>query len=229
MGQALRKRRGVSSQDLALFKIKCIRDLIKMNQRKLEIVIIEDDILTRKLLNSGQRDKAKSLVRKKLSLQKYLRNADGQLESLEELIYRLELSVLDQRVVEGLALGNETLKRINDIINIKSLDKILLENKQGLKKKAEIDEKIISLNVDENEIDLETEFQNILNENEDTIVETNNEEDKINPKKQIKDKMKEVAGPSGGSTKTAKNLSKIIKKRIKEVPLSMTSTKSNAT
>ncbi|KAK9512841.1 hypothetical protein O3M35_001169 [Rhynocoris fuscipes] len=208
MGQALRKRRGVSSQDLALFKIKFIKQWTK-----------------------GVRllCKAKSLVRKKLSLQKYLRNADGQLESLEELIYRLELSVLDQRVVEGLALGNETLKRINDIINIKSLDKILLENKQGLKKKAEIDEKIISLNVDENEIDLETEFQNILNENEDTIVETNNEEDKINPKKQIKDKMKEVAGPSGGSTKTAKNLSKIIKKRIKEVPLSMTSTKSNAT
>lgn len=109
------------------------------------------------------------LLRKKKYQEQVLSRADGQLENLERMVHDLEFAQIEMKVVDGLRIGNTTLKQLHDLLSIDEIEKIMDETREGIEKQREIDEILLSTlteedNIDENEIEaeldalLETEF-----------------------------------------------------------------------
>lgn len=82
------------------------------------------------------------LLRKKKYQEKLLETTDQQLENLEKLTSDLEFSQIEQRVLDGLKIGNEALKKVHEILTIEEVEKILDETKEGVEKQREIDDVI---------------------------------------------------------------------------------------
>lgn len=109
------------------------------------------------------------LLRKKKYQEQVLSRADGQLENLERMVHDLEFAQVEMKVVDGLRIGNTTLKQLHDLLSIDEIEKIMDETREGVEKQREIDEILSSTftaedNIDEDEIEteldalLETEF-----------------------------------------------------------------------
>lgn len=58
--------------------------------------------------------------------------------------------------------GNEALKKVNDILNIDEIEKILDETREGIEKQKEIDELISGQLTEEDEDAVEAELEAIL-------------------------------------------------------------------
>lgn len=86
--------------------------------------------------------RARMLLRKKKYQEKLLETTDGQLENLEKLTSDLEFAQIEQKVLDGLKIGNEALKRVHEILTIDEVERILDETKEGVEKQREIDEMI---------------------------------------------------------------------------------------
>lgn len=74
------------------------------------------------------------LLRKKRYQEQLLQKTDGQLENLERLTHDIEFAQIEMQVVDGLKVGNEALKHLNDALNITDIEKILDETREGIEK-----------------------------------------------------------------------------------------------
>lgn len=83
--------------------------------------------------------RARMLLRKKKYQEKLLETTDQQLENLEKLTADLEFSQIEQKVLDGLKIGNEALKKVHEILTIDEVERILDETKEGVEKQREID------------------------------------------------------------------------------------------
>lgn len=83
--------------------------------------------------------RARALLRKKKYQEKLLETTDNQLENLEKLTSDLEFSQIEQKVLDGLKIGNEALKKVHEILTIDEVERILDETKEGVEKQREID------------------------------------------------------------------------------------------
>lgn len=79
------------------------------------------------------------LLRKKKYQEKLLETTDGQLENLEKLTSDLEFSQIEQKVLDGLKVGNEALRKVHEILTIDEVERILDETNEGVEKQREID------------------------------------------------------------------------------------------
>lgn len=82
------------------------------------------------------------MLRKKKYQEKLLETTDGQLENLEKLTSDLEFSQIEQKVLDGLKIGNEALKKVHEILTIDEVERILDETREGVEKQREIDDAI---------------------------------------------------------------------------------------
>lgn len=92
-------------------------------------------VLTKKISLS----RARALLRKKKYQEKLLETTDGQLENLEKLTSDLEYAQVEQKVLDGLKIGNEALKKVHEILTIDEVERILDETREGVEKQREID------------------------------------------------------------------------------------------
>ncbi|CAH1645406.1 unnamed protein product, partial [Spodoptera littoralis] len=152
----------VTEQDKAVLQLKQQRDKLKQYQKKIELNLERDRQLAKKLLDEGKRDRAKLLLKKKKYQEKLLQNTDNQLEKLEQLTHDLEFAQIEVQVIDGLRTGNEALKKVNDILNIDEIEKILDETREGIEKQREIDELISGQLTEEDEDAVEAELEAIL-------------------------------------------------------------------
>lgn len=83
--------------------------------------------------------RARMLLRKKKYQEKLLETTDSQLENLEKLTSDLEFSQIEQKVLDGLKIGNEALRKVHEILTIDEVERILDETKEGVDKQREID------------------------------------------------------------------------------------------
>ncbi|XP_029167015.1 charged multivesicular body protein 6 [Nylanderia fulva] len=159
----------VTEQDKAILQVKQARDKIRQYQRKIEQSLEKERLLAKELLKKGKKDRALLLLRKKKYQEQVLSRADGQLENLERMVHDLEFAQIEMKVVDGLKIGNTTLKQLHDLLSIDEIEQIMDETREGIEKQREIDEILSSTltaedNIDENEIEaeldalMETEF-----------------------------------------------------------------------
>ncbi|GJQ80932.1 hypothetical protein Trydic_g4749 [Trypoxylus dichotomus] len=142
MGLIFGKKQKVSritEQDKAVLQLKQQRDKLKQYQKRIEICLEKDRELAKKLLNNGQRERAKLLLRKKRYQEQLLQRTDGQLENLQKMTHDIEFAQIEIQVVDGLKKGNEALKKLNNALNIEDVERILEETREGVEKQQEID------------------------------------------------------------------------------------------
>lgn len=105
------------------------------------------------------------MLRKKKYQEQVLSRADGQLENLERMVHDLEFAQIEMKVVDGLKIGNTTLKQLHDLLSIDEIEKIMDETREGIEKQREIDEILSSTLAAEDTIDeseIETELDALL-------------------------------------------------------------------
>lgn len=68
------------------------------------------------------------------------------------------------QVVDGLKVGNDALKHLNDALNISDIEKILDETREGIEKQEEINALLGSNLTDEDEQAVEDELAGIIEE-----------------------------------------------------------------
>lgn len=83
--------------------------------------------------------RAKTLLRKKKYQEKLLSNTDAQLETIEKLASDIEFAQVEAQVISGLRVGNEALKKVNEILSIDEVEQILDETRESIEKQQEID------------------------------------------------------------------------------------------
>lgn len=132
-------------------QLKQQRDRLKQYQKRIELALTKDRELAKKLISNGQKEwvkitkcefpltlffcsRAKLLLKKKRFQEQLLLKADGQLENLEKLTHDIEFAQVELQVVQGLKLGNEALKKVNDALNIEDIESILDETREGIEK-----------------------------------------------------------------------------------------------
>lgn len=114
--------------------------------------------------------RARALLRKKKYQEKLLETTDGQLENLEKLTSDLEFSQIEQKVLDGLKVGNEALKKVHEILTIDEVERILDETREGVEKQREIDAAINqyadSVLTEEDEEDVLAELDKLIGADE---------------------------------------------------------------
>ncbi|XP_044729955.1 charged multivesicular body protein 6-A [Chrysoperla carnea] len=154
----------VTDQDKAILQLKQTRDKIKQYQKKIELNLEKDRNIAKRLLSEGKKDRAKLLLRKKKFQEQLLIRTDNQLENLEKLTHDLEFTQVEQRVIDGLKIGNEALKKAHEILNIDEIEKIMDDTREGVEKQREIDIMLSGALTSEDEEDVENEYESMIAE-----------------------------------------------------------------
>lgn len=68
------------------------------------------------------------------------------------------------QVIKGLQVGNEALKKVNELISIEDVEKILDETRESIEKQREIDEMLQGVLTNEDEEDVEKEYEKMMAE-----------------------------------------------------------------
>ncbi|XP_014245946.1 charged multivesicular body protein 6-A [Cimex lectularius] len=152
----------VTEHDKAVLQVKQQRDKLKQYQKRIENKLESERLIAKKLLNSGQRERAKLMLKKKRYQENLLAKTDGQLENLENLIHDLEFSQVELRVLDGLKVGNEALKSLNALLNIDEIERIMDETNEGYEKQQEINEILSGKLSNDDMEDIEKEFNELM-------------------------------------------------------------------
>ena len=153
----------ITEQDKAILNLKKTRDQLKKYQRKVESDLEKEKELAKRLLKDGKKDKAKLLLRKKKYQESILAKTDGQLDNLgkfdalfrfflvwvdwelifwlrfsfillETLVNNLEFSQVEKQVIDGLKMGNESLKKANEMFSIDEIEQIMDDTAEAIAK-----------------------------------------------------------------------------------------------
>ncbi|XP_053966830.1 charged multivesicular body protein 6-A [Anastrepha ludens] len=207
-----KKQSRVSEHDKAVLRLKQQRDKLKQYQKRIELQLEKDRELAKKCLQTGRRERAKLLLRKKKFQETQLTNADKQLENLEKMTADLEFAQVELQVIEGLKQGNTALKKVHDLMDVNEIEKIMDETREGVEKQQEIDAILLGALSPEDEDNVLAELEALEAEEEasklpevptenlpepDTVVtedDTSVTSDKVSTKKQktVSDERKKV-------------------------------------
>ncbi|KAK3090603.1 hypothetical protein FSP39_013022 [Pinctada imbricata] len=145
-------------------QLKQQRDKLKQYQKKINVQIEKDRQVAKQLLKDGKKEKAKLLLRKKKFGESLLDKTDGQLENIERLVHDLEFAQIETQVVQGLKQGNESLKKLHEILSLEDVEKIMDETREGIEYQQEIDELLAGGLTEQDEDDVLAELNAIVKE-----------------------------------------------------------------
>lgn len=152
----------VTEQDKAVLQLKHTRDKVKQYQRRIERNIEKEREIAKKLLHNGQKDRALLLLRKKRFQEQVLARTDGQLENLERMVHDLEFASIEIKVLDGLKIGNVALKKLQEVLSIEDIEKVMDETREGVEKQRELDEALSGALSEEDETEAEAELDALL-------------------------------------------------------------------
>lgn len=152
----------VTEQDKAVLQLKQQRDKLKQYQKRIELSLEKDRELAKKCLASGRKERAKTLLRKKKYQEKLLSNTDAQLETIEKLASDIEFAQVEAQVISGLKVGNEALKKVNEILSIAEVEQILDETRESIEKQQEIDALLNGVLTEEDEDEVLAELDALV-------------------------------------------------------------------
>uniref|UniRef100_V5H7W8 Protein-sorting related protein n=1 Tax=Ixodes ricinus TaxID=34613 RepID=V5H7W8_IXORI len=144
MGSLFGKHKKVSrvtEHDKAVLQLKQQRDKIKQYQKKI-VTSLENRATTgeESYFKNGRKEKAKLLLKKKRFMEQMLEKTDGQLTNLERMTHDIEYAQIEIQVVEGLKVGNESLKKLHQMLSVDEIERIMDETQEGIEKQKEIDD-----------------------------------------------------------------------------------------
>lgn len=128
----------VTAQDRTILQLKQQRDKIKIYQKKTESEMAKNSQLALHLFETGLKDRAIIVLRRKKMMEDILSRTDKQLETLEQMVSDIEYTQIEVSVVEGLKVGTEALKQLNNLMNIEDIQQMMDDNAEAAEKQREI-------------------------------------------------------------------------------------------
>merc|ERR1712141_852044 len=152
----------ITAQDQAVLDLKRQRDKLQQYQKRIETSLEKDRELAKKLLKDGKKDRAKLLLRKKKYQEGLLTRTDGQLDNLETLVHDLEFAQVEKQIVDGLKVGNEALKKANEMFSIEEIEQIMDDTAEAIEKQKQIDDLLSGQLTQEDEDDVLKELDDLV-------------------------------------------------------------------
>nr|XP_011416107.2 charged multivesicular body protein 6-A [Crassostrea gigas] len=152
----------VTEQDKAILQLKQQRDKLKQYQKKIAVQIEKDREVAKSLLKDGKKDKAKLILRKKKFQESLIEKTDGQLENIERMVHDIEFAQIETQVVQGLKVGNDSLKKLHEILSLEDVEKIMDETRESIDYQREIDELLSGGLTAQDEDDVLAELEEIV-------------------------------------------------------------------
>ncbi|CAG0879734.1 unnamed protein product [Darwinula stevensoni] len=165
MGHMFSKKKvtRVTDQDRAVLQLKKQRDQLRSYQRRIQSVMEKDRNIARRLLQEGNRERAKLLLKKKRHQETLLIRTEGLLENLELMVHDVEFAQINLQVMEGLQQGNEALKQMNSMLSMEDVERILEETQEGVEKQRELDALLLGFSLTgEEEEDVNRELDELV-------------------------------------------------------------------
>lgn len=161
-----KKETRITEQDRAVLQLKVQRDKLKQYTKKLEVALEKEKAVARQLLRDGRRERAKLLLRKKKFQEGLIQKTENQLETIERMVHDLEFAQIEANVVQRLAEGNASLKKMHELLSIEDVEKIMDETAAGIEYQREIDELLSGGLTNEDEEDVAAELEKLLQDSE---------------------------------------------------------------
>jgi charged multivesicular body protein 6 len=159
-----KKESRVTEQDKAVLQLKQQRDQLKIYQKKIGIQLEKDRTTAKQALHNGNKEKAKLMLRKKKFQESLLEKTEKQLENIETMVHDLEFAQIEVQVVQGLKSGTAALKKMNQILSIENVEKIMEESQEAIEYQKEIDAILAGGLTAEDEDDVLKELEQIIQE-----------------------------------------------------------------
>ena len=152
----------VTEQDRAILELKKQRDQLQTYQKKIDGEQKKLKELAKQCLRNGAKDKAKLILKKKRRQETLLAQTDQQIENLECMVNDIEFAQLERNVVEGLKVGNESLKNMHKLMSYEDVEKIMEETREGIEYQQELDDLLAGSLTPEDESSVLAELDELL-------------------------------------------------------------------
>ncbi|XP_068120059.1 charged multivesicular body protein 6 [Hyperolius riggenbachi] len=159
-----KKRSRVTEQDKAVLQLKQQRDKLKQYQKKITLQLQRERELAKQLLHDGKKEKAKTLLKKKRYQEQLLEKTDNQISNLEKMVEDIEFAQIELKVIEGLKIGNDCLKKMHEVMSIEEVERIMDETQEGIEYQRQIDELLSGSLTSEDEEAILQELEEITQE-----------------------------------------------------------------
>ncbi|XP_060758591.1 charged multivesicular body protein 6 isoform X1 [Neoarius graeffei] len=130
----------VTEQDRAILQLKQQRDKLKQYQRKLTVQLEKERLLAKQLLKDGKKERALLLLKKKRYQDQLLDKTETQISNLERMVQDLEFAQIEVKVLEGLKVGNDCLKKMHEALSIEEVERIMEETQDAVEYQKQIDD-----------------------------------------------------------------------------------------
>ncbi|XP_035254932.1 charged multivesicular body protein 6-like [Anguilla anguilla] len=137
-----RKRRPtrVTEQDRAVLQLKQQRDKLKQYQKRISLQLDKERLLAKQLLKNGKKEKALLLLKKKRYQDQLLEKTENQISNLERMVQDIEFAQIETKVIEGLKVGNDCLKKMHEAMSIEEVERIMDETQDAIDYQRQIDD-----------------------------------------------------------------------------------------
>uniref|UniRef100_H3D2V3 Charged multivesicular body protein 6 n=2 Tax=Tetraodon nigroviridis TaxID=99883 RepID=H3D2V3_TETNG len=135
-----KKQTRVTEQDKAILQLKQQRDKVRQYQKRISLQLEKERLLAKRLLADGKKEKALLLLKKKRYQEQLLDKTENQISNLETMVQDLEFAQIEKKVVDGLKIGNQCLKKMHEVLSIEEVERIMDETQDAIEYQRQIDE-----------------------------------------------------------------------------------------
>jgi len=154
----------VTEQDRAILQLKQQRDRLNQNRKRIDEQLEREREVAKRLLQNGQKDRALLVLRKKKMLESQLHKSEGILEKVEQLTHDLEYAQVQVDVVNSLKQGNEALKKMNDILKLEDIEKLMDDTREAAEYQNEVSNLLAGGLTRDDELDITAELDALIAE-----------------------------------------------------------------
>lgn len=156
-----KKRTRVTEQDKAILQLKQQRDKLRQYQKRINVQLEKERTVAKQLLKDGKKEKALLLLKKKRYQEQLLDKTENQISNLEHMVQDLEFAQIEMKVLEGLKVGNECLKKMHEVMSIEEVERIMDETQDAIEYQRQIDEMLAGSLTQEDEDEILAELEAI--------------------------------------------------------------------
>lgn len=139
---------GVDDSDIALLDLKAQRDQLHGHRRRIEAQLQRDEEAAKLCIKEGKKPQAMLALRKKKIHQQLVLESQQHLARVDELIENIETTQMQQSIVEALAAGVATVKKMQkEMGGVDYINKLMDERQEALDAQNEISEALAGAGV----------------------------------------------------------------------------------
>ncbi|KAK3560069.1 hypothetical protein QTP86_033792 [Hemibagrus guttatus] len=140
LDQSISKTEALVGCSRSAVQLKQQRDKLKQYQKRITLQLEKERQLAKQLLKDGKKEKAILLLKKKRFQEQLLDKTENQISNLERMVQDIEFAQIEIKVIEGLKVGNDCLKKMHEVMSIEEVERIMDETQESIEYQRQIDD-----------------------------------------------------------------------------------------